>query len=171
MRLSKLADYGVELMLRMSQNEGGKGTAVDLAKEAGLSRPTATKILKALAQAGLLTSSRGRRGGYALALSAEQISLLDIATAIDGPMALADCATSNDCPRFEGCRSRVGLVAVSQEIASVLKKSTLAVLGAAAAACPKAKASAGKACTERCGDECCGAGGECCGAGRKGCQK
>ena len=51
----------------------------------------ASKILKALARAGLLTSHRGAKGGYGLARPAEAISVADVISALDGPIALTAC--------------------------------------------------------------------------------
>ena len=126
LRLSKLADYGVELMIRLSLSEDGKGTAVDMSKASDLSRPTVTKILKSLSQAGLLKSSRGRSGGYELSKKPSEISLLDIAKAIDGPLALADCAgCDTPCIRQSFCQAKAGLVKVSQALSEVLGRSML----------------------------------------------
>lgn len=133
LRLSKLADYGVELMIRMSLSDDGKGTAVDMSKAAELSRPTVTKILKSLSQAGLLKSSRGRSGGYELAKPSSQISLLDIAKAIDGPMGLSECASKGcdtPCMRQSFCQSKAGLIKVSEALNEVLGKSMLDELAA-----------------------------------------
>ncbi len=59
--------------------------------------PTVRKILKLLTRQGLLVSTRGVAGGYCLAREAEAISLLDMIAALEGPVAVTECATGEDC--------------------------------------------------------------------------
>ena len=68
-------------------------TARDLAQKCGLPLPTVSKILKVLLQSGLLASHRGIKGGYSLARGAELISLAEIISALEGPLALTECST------------------------------------------------------------------------------
>jgi Rrf2 family protein len=57
----------------------------------GVPEPTVAKVLKALAGAGLVNSQRGARGGYRLARPVREVSVADVITAIDGPIALTAC--------------------------------------------------------------------------------
>ena len=68
-------------------------TARDLAQKCSLPLPTVSKILKVLLQSGLLASHRGIKGGYSLARAAELISLAEIISALEGPLALTECST------------------------------------------------------------------------------
>ena len=63
------------------------------------------KIVSQLSVAGLLQTSRGARGGVSLARTPEEISLLEVVEAIDGPILLNECVAGNgsctfgdDCP-------------------------------------------------------------------------
>ena len=67
--------------------------------------PTVSKLLKQLQRAGLVTSTRGLHGGYQLARPATQISAAAILDALEGPMALTDCAAGHGhCGIEETCR-------------------------------------------------------------------
>ncbi len=90
-KLSRMADYGVILMTQLARENGAVTTAADLAASCALPLPTVSKLLKELAQNGLLESRRGTKGGYALARAAEHISMADIIGAVEGPIALTDC--------------------------------------------------------------------------------
>jgi Rrf2 family protein len=76
------------------------------------------KIVSQLSVAGLLQTSRGARGGVSLARSPEQISLLEVVEAIDGPILLNECVAGNgactfgeDCPmRPIWCEAQTELV-------------------------------------------------------------
>src|SRR5437016_7938012 len=93
-RLGKLTDYGLVLMTciaRSRTQDGGLHTARDLAKMSRLPLPTVSKVLKELLQSGLLVSHRGIKGGYRLAKEPDQISLVEIISAMEGPVALTEC--------------------------------------------------------------------------------
>ncbi len=90
-KLSRMADYGVVLMTQLARASGTVTTAADLSATCALPLPTVSKLLKQLAQEGLLSSHRGTKGGYALARAADDISMADIIGAVEGPIALTDC--------------------------------------------------------------------------------
>ncbi len=92
-RMSRLTDYGIVLLTHMAAGEGVVHTAHGLAAASQVPLPTVSKILKELSKAGLVVSHRGRRGGYALARPAEEISLAQIIVALEGPFGLTECST------------------------------------------------------------------------------
>src|SRR5215471_17409204 len=93
-RLAKLTDYGLVLMTIMArQSLAANHTARDLAASSRLPLPTVSKVLKQLLQSGLLISHRGTKGGYGLAKSPADISVAEIVTAMEGPIALTECST------------------------------------------------------------------------------
>jgi FeS assembly SUF system regulator len=98
-RLSKLADYGIVIMTNLARQQGRQHNAPEIAAQSHIPQPMVSKILKALARAGLLTSHRGAKGGYGLARPAAAISVADVISALDGPIALTACI--EDGPR--GC--------------------------------------------------------------------
>ena len=71
-RLSRLADYGVVLACQMAVKADHCHNAFDLAGRTGLPAPTVSKLLAALARAGVLMSQRGAKGGYRLARAARR---------------------------------------------------------------------------------------------------
>jgi len=90
-KLSRMADYGVILMTQLAREGDALKTAADLSASCALPSPTVSKLLKQLAQNGLLESHRGTKGGYTLARPATDISMADIIGAVEGPIALTDC--------------------------------------------------------------------------------
>src|SRR3954467_11904817 len=101
MRLSHLADYAVVLMTAAARYPAGaRLSATELANDTGVPLPTAQKLMGQLAGCGLLTSARGVWGGFALARPAGEISLADIVEAVEGPIAMTVCSSSegvSDC--------------------------------------------------------------------------
>ncbi len=90
-KLSRMADYAVVLMTQLAREPEALRTAAELSQSCGLPQPTVSKILKQLAQAELLVSYRGNKGGYLLAREADGITMADVIGAVDGPIALTDC--------------------------------------------------------------------------------
>ena len=95
LRITRETDYGVVLLTRLTAAHGQVMNARDLSSETHIPLPTASKILKALARGGLLTSHRGVKGGYSLAREPESISVASVIQVLEGPIALTDCATAH----------------------------------------------------------------------------
>lgn len=93
--MSKLTDYGTVVLAQMARAPDRQFTAPELAELTGVAAPTVAKLLKALGRAGLLDSQRGAHGGYSLARPPEEISAVEIIDAIEGPVALTECATGH----------------------------------------------------------------------------
>lgn len=107
-RLTKQTDYGIVLMTHLARQPGQFFNAPELATEAHLPLPMVSKILKLLARAGLLDSQRGVKGGYALARGAREISVADIISALDGPIAITECIedSPDECSHEAHCGVR-----------------------------------------------------------------
>ena len=122
MRLSHLADYAVVLMTAAARRpEAARLSATELAQETGVPLPTAQKLMGQLAASGLLTSSRGAAGGFALARPAGEISLADIVEAVEGPIAMSACSSgSYDCALDSHCRVKPHLGVVGSAVRGAL---------------------------------------------------
>jgi FeS assembly SUF system regulator len=90
LRLSKLTDYAVVVLVRLSE-EGGLQSSAGIAAAIGVPEPTVAKVLKILGAGGLVLSHRGARGGYRLGRPLSAIPIADVIAAVDGPIALTAC--------------------------------------------------------------------------------
>jgi len=130
-RLGKLTDYGLVLMTRIAQHhDHAQHTARDLAMESRLPLPTVSKLLKLLLQGGVLVSHRGVKGGYSLARAADAISLAEIVTILEGPIALTECSTdvTGLCDLEPSCPIMRNQRVISQVIRGALEKVMLSDL-------------------------------------------
>ena len=92
-RLSKLTDYGIVLLAQLARAPGDRPqNARELALRAELPVPVVSKVLKLLARGEVLESRRGAHGGYALARPAHRISVAAVIDALEGPVAITECA-------------------------------------------------------------------------------
>jgi FeS assembly SUF system regulator len=105
LRMSKLTDYGTMVLAQLAATDGRLATAGEVADATHLGQPTVSKLLKALVHAGLVVSTRGVQGGYALARPPETISAAEIIDALEGPVAITECsATAGVCDLESYCR-------------------------------------------------------------------
>lgn len=92
LRVTKLTDYATVVLTVLAARPGEVLSATELAEFTGLEPPTVSKVLKPLAQAGLVEGLRGVRGGYRLTRPAIEISLFEVVEAMEGPLALTECS-------------------------------------------------------------------------------
>lgn len=125
LRISKLMDYGTLVLTHMAGSPDQVFSASGLAAALGLGPATVSKILKMLGQHGLVTSTRGARGGYSLARPAGQISIAQIIDALDDqPFGLTECtATPGVCSVESDCHIRTNW----ERINSIVRRTLEAV--------------------------------------------
>lgn len=130
-RLGKLTDYGLLLMSQIARSPKTElHTARDLAVKCKLPLPTVSKLLKSLLQSGLLASHRGIRGGYSLVREPNLISIAEIVSALEGPLALTECSTdvAGLCDLEPSCPIRDNQRIINQVVRGALQKVMLSDL-------------------------------------------
>lgn len=120
MQITRQADYAVRAVLYLAKlGPTGRASTAQIAREQKIPTTFLAKIVSQLAAVGVVRASRGARGGVTLARAADEISMLEIIEAIDGPMALNECVVdpdrcsmSNTCPvRSVWCDAQARLAA------------------------------------------------------------
>ena len=130
MKISTKARYGTRALLDLALNANGEIVQLkDVAARQALSPSYLEHLFIPLIAAGLVKSTRGSRGGVALARPAREIYLREIVEALEGPIYLVDCLNgSNDCPRSGACATQDIWGELNDAIGGVLDKTTLADL-------------------------------------------
>src|SRR5215213_7324773 len=109
MIFSNTTEYAIRGLSELAGRSSGESILLDqLVAGTNLPRVVLAKIFQKLVRAKLLTSAKGRGGGFALARPAHQITLLNIVEAIEGPQPLDGCVVGlercNDdmpCPQHD----------------------------------------------------------------------
>ena len=130
-RMTKLTDYGIVILTHMAMEAPGSlHTAQDLAAKSHVPVPTASKLLKSLARAGLVVSHRGRNGGYGLSRDADAISVAEIIAAIEGPIGLTECGTGTEgaCEMESFCAAKGRWAPINQAIERALSEVPLSAM-------------------------------------------
>jgi FeS assembly SUF system regulator len=128
LRITKQADYGIVLLTRMAGDPERLYTANEMAVDAGLPQPIVSKVLKLLVRGGMLSSHRGVKGGYTLDRSAEEITVFDIVTVLEGPIAITECIddSPSECSQEPHCPVRGNWQRINRAIKLALEDITLA---------------------------------------------
>lgn len=142
-RLNRLTDYGIVLLAHLARVEASERArdehaldshrcarnARELAAEVELPLPMVSKILKSLTRAGMLESQRGAKGGYSLSRKPEDLSVVEMITALDGPLALTQCSIGPETCEHEGsCGMRSPWQVINQVVDYALAGVSLADL-------------------------------------------
>ncbi len=133
MQITRTADYGVRVMTHLAMLPiGTRVTVAELAQESDASTAFVGKILQRLVAARLVVSHRGYEGGFELGRAAETITLLDIVSALEGPLCLNQCLPGGSgCDRHTWCAAHAVWAEAQAALAAVLSRETLANLAAA----------------------------------------
>lgn len=128
LRISKITDYGTLVMTRIAAQPERHFSASELSEDLGLGLPTVSKVLKALARHGLVSSLRGAHGGYNLARPAKAITMAEIIDALEEqPFGLTECSASTGvCERESDCRIRVNWLHINTVVRRALEDVSLA---------------------------------------------
>ena len=133
LRLSKKADYALIAMKHLAQKTSGapSTSAREIAEQYDIPIELMAKVLQRLVRTGLLVSTQGTRGGYALSRPSPSIKVADVIEAIDGPFTVTACSTQNNgCEQYNKCSIRDPLWQIRERIVAALGTVTIAEMAA-----------------------------------------
>jgi len=108
MKISTKGRYGLRILLDLATHQKkGPVNLGDISKRQGISEKYLWQVINLAKSAGLITSARGPKGGYTVAKPANQITVLEIIAALEGPIILVDCLDkAENCDRHASCVTR-----------------------------------------------------------------
>ena len=133
--LSRKTDYALVALAYLGAAAGaGAVSARQVAEATGLPEPVTQAVLKQLATARIVASTRGAAGGYELARDPGQVTVLEVVVAIEGPVQTAACCDGNlpilgqDCRLAGDCTISPAIKTLHRRLVGVLEETTLADL-------------------------------------------
>ncbi|ELV07746.1 SUF system Fe-S cluster assembly regulator [Wohlfahrtiimonas chitiniclastica] len=130
LKITRETDYALLIMTHLAKHDDAK-SASQISSECHLSPAFTSKILKILTKESLLASIRGSQGGYLLNKKPEDISLLEILVAIEGPMSINDCVGDHSaCERSQHCELTSHWALINQILLREFSNISLASLAA-----------------------------------------
>jgi len=126
-KLSTKGKYGLKAMVDLAINYGGGCvSASSLAQLQGVSEAYLEQLIASLRKAGLVVSSRGAQGGYALSREPQSINVGEVLRALEGSTWLMECVGGEtSCGNAENCTARPLWLKLQQRIDEVLETTTL----------------------------------------------
>lgn len=126
LRINKLTDYGIVVMTHLAGRPGEVFSTQGLASATRVPAPTVAKLMQELQKAGLVEARRGACGGYGLVRDPGSITVVDLIEALEGPIGLTDCASSDHACAVESCCNVKGHWAIiHQAVKTALSAVTL----------------------------------------------
>ena len=121
-KVSRMADYAVLLVCRMSIKKDKVFSAQDLSLQTSLPITTVSKILTKLTKSKIISSVRGVAGGYKLLTDAKDISVGNIIDVIDGKVALTVCIeeSNHTCGLAAMCPSHSNWQIINNAVSNAL---------------------------------------------------
>jgi Rrf2 family protein len=133
--LSKKTKYAIKALVHLAKNHGqGPRLIGDIAAAENIPRKFLEAILLEMKNIGLLSSRKGKAGGYYLAKPPAQIELARVIRQMNGPIALVPCISLNyyetceECEDEATCSIRAAMLKVRDATLQVLQNTTLEVL-------------------------------------------
>jgi Rrf2 family protein len=107
--ISRETDYAARVLLHLAlQETGERVTAQQIAQQRLIPKALVRRVVTRLAGANLIVTTRGSEGGLSLARPANEISLLQVVEAMEGPLALNQCVVEPGiCPLVPACNVHV----------------------------------------------------------------
>ena len=134
LHFSTRGEYGVRLMVELARHYGdGPVSLAEMADHEDLPRPYLEQLVVSLREAGLVTSTRGARGGYQLTREPGDIRMSEVIEALEGPIAPMACAATDPlhagaCERSGFCNVNALWVRVRTAVVGALDSMSLADL-------------------------------------------
>src|SRR5580700_2641303 len=134
-QLSKRTQYSLRALYALARSHGHGPTLItQLAQEEHIPKKFLEQILLSLKSTGIVSSKKGKGGGYFLVRPPEEITVGSVIRMIEGPLAPLPCASETrfrkceECIDVETCGTRMVMREVRDAMASILDSTTLAMV-------------------------------------------
>jgi Rrf2 family protein len=130
LQVSRKFEYGLHAVTYLATKGLGRVVTVkEMADEIGYSQEFLSKAMQSLKRAGIAISVQGVKGGYTLGCPTTEITVSDIAIAIEGQPHLVRCdVKSNRCEIFSSCHHRGYMNTLQHKIQDLLAATTIHTL-------------------------------------------
>jgi Rrf2 family protein len=134
-QLSKRTQYSLRALYALARNHGhGPMLITQISKDEAIPKKFLEQMLLSLKATGMISSKKGKGGGYFLVRPPEEITIGSVIRLIEGPLAPLPCASEtrfrkcDECPDVETCGTRMVMREVRDAIASILDRTTLSMV-------------------------------------------
>jgi len=130
LKLSKRTEYAIMAARHLAMNNSGHcSTAKEIAENYKIPYQLVAKVLQNFARTELVSSTQGAKGGYVLNKLPEDISLIDIITAVERNYQITECMQENpdenNCSHLDCCKIRDPLIEIQRKIDNLFSQTSL----------------------------------------------
>jgi len=142
MKISTKGRYGLRILIDLATHDPQKPRAIhDIAQSQQISEKYISRLVINLRRAKMIRSVRGFNGGFHLARSPKEITLLEVLEVMDGPLAIVGCVDKPEkCPRSRICGVQAIWSELNEQMRGLMRAITLEDI---LTACRRADADAG----------------------------
>jgi Rrf2 family protein len=130
--ISQKAKYAIKAVVALARADAEQRAISEIAEEENIPKKFLEQILLDLKHHGIVTSRRGKAGGYALLKKSDEITLGEILRIVDGPVAPLPCLSRmayrrcEDCSNEAQCEVRRAFAGVAEATRQILDGTTIA---------------------------------------------
>ena len=127
LKISKLLDYGLLVVVTIAKNNDTPYSAPKIAEVTDLNLPTVRKLLNLLSSRNIVESKRGTESGYILTKSAISIKVLDIVKAVEGNVQITECCDRRvkDCILIKKCTVQNYWRLMNKQVLKILSNTSI----------------------------------------------
>lgn len=127
MKLSTRTRYGIRAVVELAESYGREPVQLKLiSKDQDISIKYLEQIMSLLKSSGIVSSTRGAKGGYFLAKPPNEVKLSDCFNCLEGPVVTVECVENdNYCPKTKNCVTREVWTEIEKAVIGVLESVTL----------------------------------------------
>lgn len=128
LHLTQFSDYALRVALYLAAHPGELASVEEIGRSYGISRNHLTKVVRRLTELGIVASTRGRSGGFRLALRPEEIKVGWLVRQTEPHFDIVECfdPATNTCPIAPACGLKGALARAQRAFLDVLDEYTLA---------------------------------------------
>lgn len=130
MKVTRASDYAIRALIHMAHKPlGTTFMRSELAEVCDIPDSFLGKILQNLAKSEILSSERGKKGGFKISRQLSEITVYDIICAIEGDISLNKCIFDDDfCSLVHSCTAHTMWSDIQDKLVGMLKSYSLATL-------------------------------------------
>jgi Rrf2 family protein len=130
MKLSTRGRYACRAMIELARHHGEGSLSIDrIAEKQHISKRYLEHIFARLREAGIISGTRGSKGGYVLLRPPEAVSVGEIVRAVEGPLGPVHCVDNpNSCPKVGHCATHDLWMEAAEALNALLDSHTVASL-------------------------------------------
>ncbi len=134
MQLTRAADYAVRVMIQLATlPAGNRALLPDLSEVTAAPQSFLSKVMQSLVRNQLISSRRGKRGGFAILPRGREATMREVIEAIEGPISLNVCLNGGKpCERKSWCPAHPVWARAQRAMVDVLMSVTVSAMAAKA---------------------------------------